>query len=173
MIGEFAVGNTVGMNSLYSRRRRARRLNDPNKTVEKDDEDDGPDLDDLDLDYGGVVEKANDEQEKRERREEFAKSVGSSGDGISFEEVWKGDREEDPEIDYSYEGITKSAEETERERDAEAIGEAVADALERRGVTPAGDDEDVQKDAPDDLSTEVEEWADEVRKFVEDRREAV
>ncbi|PSQ51996.1 hypothetical protein BRD20_09305 [Halobacteriales archaeon SW_8_65_20] len=168
------------MNSLYSRRRRARRLNDPNKTVEKETEDEvDPDDLDLDLDYGGVVERANDEEEKRDRREEFAKSVGSSGDGISFEEVWKGDREEDPGIDYSYDGITKSAEETEREKDAAAIGEAVADELAARGL--AGDDEDgdghVRKDADadawDDLSTEVEELADKVQKFVEDRREAV
>ena len=166
------------MNSLYSRRRRARRLNDPNKTVEKETEDEvDPDDLDLDLDYGGVVERANDEEEKRDRREEFAKSVGSSGDGISFEEVWKGDREEDPGIDYSYDGITKSAEETEREKDAAAIGEAVADELAARGL--AGDDEDgdghVRKDADawDTLSTEVEELADEVQKFVEDRREAV
>jgi len=56
------------MNSLYSRRRRARRLNDPNKTVEKETEDE-VDPDDLDLDYGGVVERANDEEEKRDRGE--------------------------------------------------------------------------------------------------------
>jgi hypothetical protein len=162
--------------NIYSKRRGARRLNDPDYDVHKSEENDGVDEDDLDLDYGGVVEKANDEEEKRDRREEFAKSVGS-GDGISFEEVWKGDREEDPGIDYSYDGITKSAEETEREKDAAAIGEAVADELAARGL--AGDDEDgdghVRKDADawDTLSTEVEELADKVQKFVEDRREAV
>ena len=123
---------------IYSKRRRARRLNDPNKTVEKDDEDE-VDPDDLDLDYGGVVEKADDEEEKRERREEFAKSVGGGGLNLDFEEVWKGDREEDPEIDDSYEGITKSSEEAEREKDAAAIGKAVAEELDQRGVTPDAD----------------------------------
>jgi hypothetical protein len=123
---------------IYSKRRRARRLNDPNKTVEKET-DDEVDPDDLELDYGGVVEKANDEEEARERREEFAKSVGDSGGGIDWEEVWKGDREEDPDIELDYSGVLKDDDEHEREKDAKAIGEAVAEELERRGVTPEAD----------------------------------
>jgi hypothetical protein len=142
--------------SLERRRQRARRLNDDDAPdpVEKGDGGDEVDPDDLSLDYGGVVEKANDEEEKRERREEFAKSVGSSGDGIDFEEVWKGDREEDPEIDYSYEGITDDPAEVERKKDAAAIGEAVADELAARGL--AGDDGDAAPNASAEDAGSVE-----------------
>jgi len=160
---------------IYSKRRRSRRLNDPNKTVEKDDED-GVDPDDVELDYSGVVEKANDDRE--EQREKMKKSVGDGGGlDLDWEEIGKGDRE-DPDlepIDYSV--CFKDGDELEREKDAAAIGEAVVSALDQCGVLAGEDDEgdSVRKDANawDDLSTEVEELADEVQKFVEDRREAV
>jgi hypothetical protein len=124
--------------TLEQRRQRARRLNDDEApdTVEKNTDDE---VDSDDLDYSGVVSKADDSEEARERREEFTKSIGSSAAGIDFEEVYKGDREEDPEIDYSYDGITQSSEEKEREKDAAAIGEAVADELAARGLADDGD----------------------------------
>lgn len=66
---------------IYSKRKRARRLNDPNKTVEKD-ADNEVDPDGLELDYSGVVEKADDKEEKRKRavRTLVQKYVADGGD---------------------------------------------------------------------------------------------
>jgi hypothetical protein len=143
--------------NIYSKRRRARRLNDPNKTVEKDDPGDEVDPDDLELDYGGVVEKADDEAEKQERREELVKSLGSPDDETTpdFEEVFKNDDGDDPDLELDYSGITKSPAEKERERDAAAIGEAVADELERRGMDPdAETDTEGDEDGTDEEAVE-------------------
>lgn len=160
--------------NLSLKRDRARRIA---KGEDVWSDDDGRDPDDLDYDYSGVVE--TDEEAERERREEFAKSLGSSGGpDLDFEEIWKDDREEDPEIEYDYSGITKSPREKERERKAEATAEAVVAELDRRGLTDAaggGDDADDADDADanrtPDSSTAVEKTADLLVEFEEGVRD--
>jgi len=162
---------------IYPNRRRARRLNDPEYDVHKStEEEDGVDPDDIELDYSGVVEKWNDEEEKRERREKMIKSVEDTDElDLDFEEAFSGNRE-DPDLELDYSGIFKDDEEREREEDAAALGEAVVAALDQCGVLAGEDDEgdSVRKDADawDDLSTDVEELATMVQEFVEDRRNA-
>jgi len=173
---EFAVSNTVGMTDLYSRRRRARKL--ANGELEKsEDEDDAVnpwDLDLDDLDHAGVVQKVADDLDD-DRAEELVKSLRGDDDvakAIQRHNIFAGDRDDLDLEPLDYSDLDKSTAEREREQ----LARDLADELERRGITAAGDDEDgddgVQKDAADDLSTEVEEWADEVQKFVEDRRGA-
>lgn len=135
---------------IYSKRRRARRLNDPNYDVHKsEDDEDGVDPDDLDLDYSGVVQKGNDDRE--EQREKMKKSVGGGGGSdIDWEEVFNGDRE-DPDLGpLDYSSCFKDDDEQEREKDAAAIGEAVADALEQRGVVEKVDANEGDEDADAD-----------------------
>lgn len=137
--------------SLEQRRARARRLNDEDAPdpVEKDDSDDGVDRDAVELDYSGVVEE---DAASQDRRDELVKGLSGNDADLDFAEVWSGDADEDPEIDYSYKSVLTSDEEEEREKDAAAIGEAVASELEKRGLTG---DEEADADAdPDDEDEE-------------------
>jgi hypothetical protein len=176
LIGEFAVGNTVGMTDLYSRRRRARKLANGELEKSEDDEADASDLEPID--HAGVVEKVADDLDD-DRAEELVKSLRGATGGdddvakaLRRHNIFAGERTDldlEP-LDYSDLGKTS------KERDREALARELADELERRGVTAAGNDEEeggeVEKDATDDLSAEVEEWANAVEKFVEDRRGA-
>jgi len=137
---------------IYTKRRRSRRLNDPSYDVHKS-EDDEDRADPDPIDYSGVVKKENDDRE--EQREKMKKSVeGTDELDIDFEEVFTGDRE-DPDlgpIDYS--SCFKDDDELKREKDAgaigEAVGEAVADALEQRGVVGKANADEGDEDADAD-----------------------
>jgi hypothetical protein len=136
--------------NIYSKRQRARRLNDDDAPdpVEKGDGGDEVDPDDLQLDYGGVVEKANDEEEKRERREEFAKSMGGSGGpDLDMAEVFKQDRDH-PDLELDYSGIVKDHYEDAEDRRTREVAEAVVDELKQRGLG-GGEDGDAAPSADD------------------------
>jgi hypothetical protein len=133
--------------TLGNRRARARKLNDPDAPdpVEKS-EDDGVSREELSFDFSGVVE--DDTAEKQEQLGDLAKSIGENSNGIDFREVFKDEDGGGPEsIELDYSGLLKSKEESRREKDAAAIGEAVADELDRRGFTGNEDAAGVEKDA--------------------------
>jgi len=167
------------MTDLYSRRRRARKL--ANGELEKS-EDDGADpweTDLDDLDHAAVVETVADDLDD-DRAEELVKSLRGATGGdddvakaIRRHNIFAGEETELDLEPLDYSDLDKSTAEREREQ----LAQELADELERRGVTAAAEDdeegdEDVQKDAADDLSAEVKEWANAVEKFVEDRRGA-
>lgn len=162
---------------VYSKRRRARRLAEGEVEKSDDDETDPRDMDLDGLDHAGVVEKVADDLDD-DRAEELVKSLRGATGGdddvakaIQRHHIFSGD---DIDIDLEpldYSDLNKSTAEREREQ----LARELADELERRGVTATGDDEDdgeVEKDSPGNLSTEVEELADAVQEFVEDRRGA-
>ena len=146
---------------IYTKRRRARRLNDPDREAIvkwSNDEDDGPDPEDLELDYSGVVDGG--EEEAQEQREKMKKSVeGTNELDLDFEGLPR-ESSDPPDLELDYSKCFEDDEEHEREKDAAAIAEAVGEELAARGL--AGDAPDADGDEDDDVhkSTEDEDDAD-------------
>lgn len=134
------------MTDLYSRRRRARKL--ANGELEKSEsEDDGADPWDTDLDgldYAGVVQKVADDLDD-DRAAEVVKSLRGAAGGdddvakaIQRHNIFAGEGVETDLDPLDYSDLDKSTAEREREQ----LARELVDELERRGLTPAGDDED-------------------------------